>query len=41
MEHRDQAWKDFLEHPDWLAMRDKEIYADTVSNIRRIFLEQS
>ncbi|GJM27736.1 MAG: hypothetical protein DHS20C17_03710 [Cyclobacteriaceae bacterium] len=40
MEHRDQAWKDFLEHPDWLVMRDKEIYANTVSNIRRVFLEQ-
>ena len=40
MEHREQGWKDFLEHPDWLVMRDKEIYANTVSNIRRIFLEQ-
>jgi len=40
MEHREQGWKDFLEHPEWLVMRDKEIYANTVSNIRRIFMEQ-
>lgn len=39
MEHRDKAWKDFLEHPDWDAMKNKEIYANTVSNIRRVFLE--
>jgi hypothetical protein len=41
MDHRDQAWKDFLEHPDWEAMKGKEEYAGTVSNIRRIYLERS
>lgn len=41
MAHRDQAWNDFLEHPEWIVMRDKEIYANTVSNIRRVFLELS
>ncbi len=38
MEHRDKAWGDFLAHPDWMEMRDRKIYANTVSNIRRIFL---
>ena len=41
MDHREAAWKDFLEHPDWDAMKNKEIYANTVSNIRRVFLELS
>ena len=41
MEHRDKAWEDFLGHPDWDAMKNKEIYANTVSNIRRVFLELS
>ncbi len=39
MDHRKAAWKDFLEHPEWDAMKNKEIYANTVSNIRRVFLE--
>lgn len=39
MEHRVSAWKDFLEHPEWNAMKVKEEYANSVSNIRRIFLE--
>jgi hypothetical protein len=41
MDHRDQAWKAFLEHPDWDVMKVKEEYANTVSNIRRVFLEQT
>ncbi len=41
MDHRDQAWKAFLEHPDWDIMKVKEVYANTVSNIRRVFLEQN
>jgi hypothetical protein len=41
MDHREKAWKDFLEHPAWDAMKNKEIYANTVSNIRRVFLELS
>lgn len=39
MEARDQAWKDFLEHPDWLKMSKMPEYANTVSKIHRIFLE--
>jgi hypothetical protein len=39
MDHRKQAWDAFLEHPDWNAMKAKEEYANTVSNIRRIYLE--
>jgi hypothetical protein len=39
MEHRDQAWKAFLEHPDWNTMKVKEAYANSVSNITRVFLE--
>ena len=31
-------WKTFLEHPEWEQMKNKEIYADTVSNITQIFL---
>lgn len=38
MEHRDEAWKSFGGHPDWNKMRVKEEYKDTVSNIRKIFL---
>jgi len=41
MDHRDQAWKAFLEHPDWDVMKVKEEYANTLSNIRRVFLEQT
>jgi hypothetical protein len=39
MDHRDKAWKDFLEHPDWNVMKVKPEYANTVSNIRRVYLE--
>jgi len=39
MEERDANWKKFIEHPDWNRMKAKEEYADTVSNIRRVFLE--
>lgn len=39
MEHRDTAWSEFVAHPDWNRMKVKEEYANTVSNIRRIFLE--
>ena len=41
MAHRDQAWKNFVEHPEWLVMRDKPEYANSVSNIRRVFLRIS
>ena len=39
MEARDQAWKDFLAHPDWQKMSKMPEYANTVSRIHRIFLE--
>lgn len=39
MEARDQAWKDFLAHPDWQKMSKMPEYANTVSKIHRIFLE--
>ncbi|MEL6719096.1 MAG: NIPSNAP family protein [Bacteroidota bacterium] len=39
MEERDANWEQFLQHPDWNSMKAKEEYANTVSNIRRVFLE--
>lgn len=39
MEQRNANWGKFLEHPDWNAMKAKPEYANTVSNIRKIFLE--
>ncbi len=38
MAQRDANWKTFIQHPEWDAMKNKPIYANTVSNIRRIFL---
>jgi hypothetical protein len=38
MADRDASWNRFSVHEDWNAMRVKPEYADTVSNIRRIFL---
>jgi hypothetical protein len=38
MAERDSAWAKFGADPDWIAMREKPEYADTVSNIQRIFL---
>lgn len=39
MTERDANWKKFGDHPDWNTMKAKPEYADTVSNIRRTFLE--
>ena len=39
MAEHDSSWNDFVKHPEWEAMRGKEEYANTVSNIRKIFLE--
>ena len=39
MEARDQAWKEFLAHPDWQKMSKLPEYANTVSKIHRIFLQ--
>lgn len=38
MEERDANWKDFIDHPDWKKMSSMEEYANTVSNIIRVFL---
>jgi len=40
MEARDQAWKEFLAHPEWKRMSGMPEYANTVSKIHRIFLER-
>ena len=39
MEERDKNWKDFIGHPDWKAMSGLPEYANTVSNILRVFLK--
>lgn len=39
MAEHDQAWKAFLEHPDWLALKDQDRYRDTVSKIVNRFLK--
>jgi hypothetical protein len=38
MEEHDTNWKRFGSHPDWKAMSGMEEYANTVSNIRKVFL---
>ena len=38
MADRDASWARFTSHEEWNTMRVKPEYADTVSNIRRIFL---
>jgi hypothetical protein len=38
MAERDASWDAFGNHPDWQTMKAKPEYADTVSNIIRIFL---
>ena len=40
MAARDEAWKQFLAHPEWKKMSGMEEYANTVSKIHRIFLER-
>ena len=39
MAEHDASWKDFIDHPEWKAMSQKEEYANTVSNIRKTFLK--
>ena len=38
MDARNKAWDAFRVHPEWIAMRDKPEYANTVSKVRKIFL---
>ncbi|MCA9259341.1 MAG: NIPSNAP family protein, partial [Planctomycetales bacterium] len=35
----DAGWQNFINHPDWAAMKDLPQYADTVSRIERLYLE--
>ncbi|MCA6075110.1 NIPSNAP family protein [Fulvivirga sedimenti] len=39
MEERDANWKVFVDHPEWKRMSAKPEYANSVSNIRRLFLQ--
>jgi hypothetical protein len=39
MAERDANWSTFVNHPEWNAMRVKDEYANSVSNIRKIFLK--
>ncbi len=38
MQERDKNWSAFSKHPDWQALKAKEEYKDTVSNITDIIL---
>ncbi len=38
MGEREKAWAQFRNSPDWIAMRDKPEYANTVSKVNKIFL---
>ena len=35
---KEAAWKGFLEHPDWLVLKEDQTYKDTVSKIVSTFL---
>lgn len=39
MEERDANWKKFIAHPEWKRMSSMKKYANSVSNIHRIFLK--
>ena len=39
MDAHGAAWKEFIASPEWKTMKDKPIYANTVSNIRNYFLK--
>jgi hypothetical protein len=39
MDERDANWQEFIGHPSWKEMSAREEYANTVSNIRRVFLK--
>lgn len=41
MEARESAWKEFRNHPEWKRMVRLEEYANTVSNIIRVFLKST
>jgi hypothetical protein len=39
MPTNEAGWKRFIEHPDWLKVRDLPEYKNTVSKIHKLFLE--
>lgn len=39
MEAHDTAWDAFIKHPDWVKMSNKAEYVNSVSNIRKTFLQ--
>jgi len=39
MEERDANWGKFIQHPDWNTMKVKPEYANTLSNIRKVFYQ--
>jgi hypothetical protein len=39
MEERDKSWDKFINHPEWKRMSSDPKYADTVSDIYRVFLK--
>lgn len=39
MEAHSQGWQNFLKHPDWIRIFKLPEYANTVSNIRSLFLK--
>jgi len=38
MAHREEVWAKFRVHPDWLTMKEKPEYLNTVSKVNKIFL---
>jgi hypothetical protein len=38
MQANQAGWKNFIGHPDWVAMKDLPQYADTVSHIDKVYL---
>lgn len=39
MEEREEAWKKFRVHPDWLSLKEEEQYKGTVSKVSNWFLK--
>lgn len=41
MQHRQEAWDTFINHEEWNRMKVKPEYANSVSNIRKVFLKHA
>lgn len=39
MAANEKGWREFINHPDWAAMKDLPEYKDTVSKVSRVYLE--